>query len=212
MIGFDINKENDYWNKYWAKNTNPFEPSLFAKFILAYLKPDVQLCELGCGNGRDAVFFNANGIEVDAYDLAAEEIAFLNNTHSNSKLHFWVGDFSKLPISQNKYDAVYSRFTIHSVTEQQENAVLDWVCSALKDGGILFVESRSVNDPLLQTGEKLSAQENFTDHYRRYMDAKKFKAKLLARGFKIAYMEESDQFAPYNGETPMIVRVIARKD
>ena len=207
----DFRKENDYWNKYWAEHSVPFAPSLFAKFVLQHLPPQAMLCELGCGNGRDAVYFSMNNICVDAYDLACNEIEYLQKKYASTNLQFFVGDFSKLFSVEEKYNAIYSRFTIHSVTEEQEDAVLAWAYTALKKGGCVFFESRSIKDPLLQTGEKLSSNENFTDHYRRYMDAEKFQKKLLKLGFDIVYREESDLFAPYGDEKPMIVRIIAKK-
>ena len=49
-----------YWNEYYKKNIAPNEPSKFAKDILKYLDSGKKLIELGCGNGRDAMFLANN--------------------------------------------------------------------------------------------------------------------------------------------------------
>lgn len=206
---FDLDNENQYWSSYYRHNSVPFSPSSFSHAVLPYLSENQSLCELGCGNGRDSVFFAKHKIKVDAFDLVKDEIRFLQENYSNEYLNFYWGDFSKLPVNLSKYNAVYSRFTIHSISEAMENSVLEWAYHALKESGYLFVESRSIKDPLLKHGIRLGSKENFTDHYRRYMDIDAFGEKLKKNNFKIILAEESDTFAVTENESPVIDRVVA---
>ena len=206
---FDLANENQYWLSYYRHNSIPFSPSLFAHTVFPYLSENQSLCELGCGNGRDSVFFAKHKIRVDAFDLVKDEILFLQENYSNEYLNFYWGDFSKLPANLSNYNAIYSRFTMHSISETMENSVLEWSYHALKESGYLFVESRSIKDPLLKQGKRLGSNENFTDHYRRYMDIDIFCKKLTKIGFKIILAEESDTFAITADESPVINRVIA---
>ena len=205
----DLTKENRYWTRYYSRNSMPFPPSPFAYTVLPYLFEGQFLCELGCGNGRDSVFFAKHKIRVDAFDLVKDEIDFLQENYSSEYLNFSYGDFSKMPSDPLKYDAIYSRFTIHSISEEMENSVLEWAFGSLRKSGYLFVESRSINDPLLNEGTKLGHNENFTDHYRRYMDKEVFCEKLKKIGFRVILAEESDTFAVTKTESPVIDRVIA---
>lgn len=76
--------------------------------------------------------------------------------------------------------------------------------------GFFFVEARSINDVLYNSGTKISRNENFTDHYRRYMDKDIFISKLQKLGLEIIYSIESNGLAVYKNEDPQIVRIISK--
>lgn len=68
-----------YWEDYYKENCMPKEPSLFAEWCWDnYLEKGNSVVELGCGNGRDAVFFASNNIEVQAIDQYKEELNLLS--------------------------------------------------------------------------------------------------------------------------------------
>jgi len=199
-----------YWENYYKEHKRPAVPSRFAEFVLKnHLKPGFRLTELGCGNGRDSVFFAHNGISVYAVDQVETEIQFLNDKFTHKNLKFVVGDFARLSPC-DKLDCVYSRFTLHSVSEEDELRVLRWAHSALGEGGLFCIEVRSTNDPKLQSGERISENENIVDgHYRRYINRAVFSKKLEGLGFEVIYTEESTGFAPYKDEAPPVIRIVA---
>lgn len=106
---------------------------------------------------------------------------------------------------------MYSRFIFHSINEVKEDNALDWIGQTLKSGGLFFLEARSIHDPMFGEGDNLSETENFTDHYRRYMEFDKFCDKLTKRNFKIIYSVESNGLAVYGGDDPVVIRIIAEK-
>lgn len=201
-----------YWEKYYKKNNIPFEPTPFSKFILQYLDLEngKNLVELGCGNGRDSIFLSNSGINVLGIDQVNTEIKFLNKEFSSDNLKFICSDFTNLDLDF-KFDYVYSRFTLHSIDEEAENRVLNWVSDHLNENGLFFVEARSINDTLYNSGTQISNNENFTDHYRRYMDKSIFISKLEKLCFKIVYSIEDNGLAIYKNEDPKIVRIISKK-
>lgn len=199
-----------YWEKYYLKNNIPFEPTPFSKFILQYLENGKKLIEFGCGNGRDSIFLSNLGINVLGIDQVNNEIKFLNKEFSSDNLKFVCSDFTNLDLDF-KFDYVYSRFTLHSIDEEAENRVLNWVSNHLNENGLFFVEARSINDDLYNSGTKISNNENFTDHYRRYMDKSIFISKLEKLEFKIIYSIEDNGLAIYKNEDPKIVRIISKK-
>lgn len=162
------------------KNSKPTNASSFAEFILPKLEENKNLIELGCGNGRDSIYFSQNNLNVIAVDQVCDEIDYLNKNHINDNVTFVCDDFTNLGESENNlikntaFDYVYSRFTFHSINEKKENRTLDWISEVSSDGGLFLLEARSINDPMFKKGEMLSESENFTDHYRRYMDLDKF--------------------------------------
>ena len=183
--------DKSYWEQYYKKNPNPVEPSTFARFTSGFLHPGNSLIELGCGNGRDSVFFAQNNLNVTAIDQVESEMDYLNHKYSLYNLDFKADDFTRLT-SDKSYDYVYSRFTLHSINEEAEARVLKWIGSNLKDQGYFFLEVRSINDPMFQKGEKISDNENVTTHYRRYLNLEDTINKIEKCGLKIIYQLETN--------------------
>lgn len=232
-----IQKNKIYWTKYYQSHRLNYEPSSFAifcyenyikhnsissseadsKFAMSKstlncieTKESIYMLELGCGNGRDAFYFAKNKINVIALDLCEDEIQYLQKYNKLSNLKFIAADFSKYSIDK-KMDAIYSRFTLHAINEEQENRTIKQVSKILKPKGLFFIEARSINDDMFKKSIKISKQEGETNHYRRFMDFDKMKQKLLDSSFKIIYEIESKNLAIYKDENPTIIRFIARK-
>ena len=202
-------KDLIYWKNFYKKNCKPFLQSSFAEYCLQFLNRDDSILEIGCGNGRDCLFFANRGYNVLGVDIQKEEISFLNSRYKNENLCFLALDAANLP-PMKPFDKIYSRFSLHSISETAENSLLDWIRKHLKEDGLFCVESRSINDLCLKLGKRLSEKENYTDHYRRYMDKRVFCKKLIERGFEILYLDESDKFAVMGDDRPSCIRILAK--
>ena len=205
--------DKEYWDKYYASHRVPDQPSLFAQFVFNdYLsKKGGNLLELGCGNGRDSLYFSRQGISVLAVDQVESEIAFLEKEKTGEHLRFQSGDFTALALDE-KFGCVYSRFTLHSIREEEECKVLKWCYDHSLPDGLFCIEARSVGDPKLLAGDRVSENENIVDgHYRRYFNLKAFKGRLESEGFSILYAEEKTGFAPFGDEDPPVVRIVATR-
>ncbi|WP_323735654.1 methyltransferase domain-containing protein [Methanosphaera sp. ISO3-F5] len=200
-----------FWKEYYKNNPNPVEASTFAQFSIGFLKEGKSLIELGCGNGRDSVFFAEKNINVTAIDQIDDEINYLNQKYGSDNLVFKTRDFTNLK-KDNNYDYVYSRFTLHSITEEREAKVFDWIESQLNKKGLFLLEVRSINDPMFKKGEKLSENENVTTHYRRYLNFEDTKKKLKKHGLTIVYALESNGLSVYKDDDPTLIRIVAKKE
>ena len=141
---------------------------------------------------------------------------YLNREHKSETVTFIADDFTNLKNSENEIlnqdiDYIYSRFTFHSINENRENSTLDWIGETLNKGGMFFLEARSIKDPMFKKGTSLSDSENFTDHYRRYMNFEKIQEKIESRNFEIIYKIEDKDLAVYKDDNPYVIRIIARK-
>lgn len=200
-----------YYDKLLANNKNK-NPSPFAQSLVeqGYLKGK-SMVELGCGNGRDALFFAKNGAIVTAIDQCENTTQILNNYEGVTS---YASDFTNLEpvITSEKFDLVYSRFTIHSIDEEGENRVLNWAFSNLKKGGKLCVEARTLKDPICGKGEDKGSNVWFyNEHHRRFIDAAAFRYKLQEVGFDLVFFQEKNGFAKYKEEDPIVLRMIALK-
>ncbi len=210
--------DKEYWNEYYKKNSEPTPHSTFAEFILPYIENNKLLVELGCGNGRDSIYLSKK-VNVIGIDQINDEISYLNENFKNENMEFLTDDFTNLrnAVGYNKeilsknIDYVYSRFTFHSIDENKENNTLKWIESILPQGGMFFLEARSIKDPMFKKGKNLSENENFTNHYRRYIDLDKIINKLELLNFDIIFKIEDNNLAVYKDDNPYVIRIIAKK-
>lgn len=203
--------DKTYWREFYSGHKIGVEPSLFAKFVYKnYLLESINcdtnkrtksntpsLLELGCGNGRDSLYFANNGIDTTAIDQVQEEIAFLNDyveTQQDSKQshtestqeaeqrsdsqnnpHFLCGDFTQLDSFsfQQQFDCIYSRFTLHFVNKAQQDKTLADCLKYCKEGGILAIEVRGEKNSLCGKGKAVEGETNafiYDNHYRRFLN------------------------------------------
>jgi len=213
-----MGNDKSYWEEYYRKNSKPAQPSSFAKFVSQHIEENRTLVELGCGNGRDSLYF-AEKLNVIAIDQVECEMDYLNREHKTETITFLADDFTNLKNAagpnrdelDKKIDYIYSRFTFHSINEKKENSTLDWIESTLDEDGMFFLEARSIKDPMFMKGTNLSETENFTDHYRRYMNFDKIIEKIESRNFEIIFKIEDKDLAVYKDDNPYVIRIIAKK-
>ena len=202
-----------YWNEYYKKNIAPHEPSKFAKDILKYLESGKKLVELGCGNGRDAIFLSNNNINVVAIDQSESSINNLKCSVSNSNIDFIADDFIETKLLEKEsFDYVYSRFTLHSISEEQEDKLINRVYNSLKKDGLLLIEVRSIKDEIFGLGEKVARNTYvYNNHSRRFIVLDELIEKLTSIGFKINFVDENNNYAIYKEQNPIVIRIIAKK-
>jgi 2-polyprenyl-3-methyl-5-hydroxy-6-metoxy-1,4-benzoquinol methylase len=117
----------------------PIEPSTFALLCKETL-PSLNVTsstglvmEMGCGNGRDSLYFAQQGFDVAGVDIAPESIKTLQTTHTDAagktpagKPAFLCADFTSL--RKNPFDKkvafVYSRFTLHAIGSKGASSFL----------------------------------------------------------------------------------------
>ena len=199
-----------YWDAYYKSNQPINYPSNFALSILQYLEKGKRLVDLGCGNGRDSLFFAKNGINVIGIDSSHVAI---NELLKHGDTEFICGDFTNnAQVYQSTHDYFYSRFTLHAINEGQQNSLIKNVYTSLKPGGFFFIEARSIHDDIFGKGEPAGRNAFIYDkHYRRFIISDELISDLLASGFKILYNKEARGFAKTSDNDPMIIRVITQK-
>lgn len=201
-----------YWNQYYKNRVCSEEPSPFAQYVSTLVEPGRRMVELGCGNGRDAVFFAGQGLQITALDMSQEAIAQLRRRNI-ANAEFLCGDFVNSHVHQpDSYDYAYSRFTIHSINRNQEQVLLNNLFRGLHPNGKLFIEVRGVKDPLFGKGRQVERNAYFYDnHYRRFIVLDELVASLEQRGFRVEYAQERTGFAPYGNDDPPVIRIVAAK-
>ena len=207
--------DKEYWTKFYSNNIDNKEllkPTPFAKFLFNenHINKQNNLIELGCGNGRDSIYFAKQGVQVTAIDQCeniTKQLNMIDNINS------YPSDFTRLIKSLNNFDVVYSRFTFHSITDEDEERTLGWIFNNLNKDGLLCIEARTVQDPIYGMGQDMGNNVWFyNEHHRRFIVAEEFVNKLKSFDFKIILSEEKNGFAKMGMDNdPVVLRVIARK-
>lgn len=205
-----------YWKTVYSVQNEDLKPSLFARMVREhYVTPQQSLVELGCGTGRDAVFFANEGVSVTAIDQCENIINYLKKRHQHLVDSVFIpADFTTLSDFKNQFDVVYSRFTLHSINETQEQHTLRWAHKNLHGGGYLCVEVRGQKNEIYKVGKKVEGESDayiYNNHYRRFLNFKKFCESLEILNFRLDFAAETQGFAPYAGENETFIRVIAQK-
>src|SRR5256885_8222684 len=101
------------------------EPSEFAHAVRGLVSPGARVLEVGCGEGRDSVFFATRGCEVTSLDVSA---AGLRKAERLASAHgvrgrWGCGDAAS-DIPDGPFDFVYSCGAIHYVPRDRRPGLL----------------------------------------------------------------------------------------
>jgi len=208
-------KENlnlKYWNTYYKNKNLISQPSNFAIFCKKKIKNYKGIIyDIGCGNGRDVIFFNKKKIYCMGIDKSRQAITKSKKKFKIYKNYFLnknFCDFFSNQIIKKKF-SVYSRFSLHSINYNTEKKLFEALKSQ-KNLDYLLIESRTLDDDLYGVGKKIGKHEFISTHYRRFIDPKILKKKLN-KNFKILYFKKSRGFAKYKKEDPCALRIIAKR-
>jgi bifunctional enzyme CysN/CysC len=202
-----------HWDSCYAKGEAPMTPSSFAVHVREQLPyADAGLIDVGCGNGRDSAYFAREGFRVTATDVSRVAIERCREAHADrTGITFEHGTLDELAVDMGRCDVVYSRFVLHAMTLEEEEAFLAAAADLLNFRGRLFVECRSIHDPLARKGEVLSPTERISGHYRRFIAADELVDRVIAAGLEVESLVESDGLAVYRDDNPVVIRLAACK-
>ena len=213
----DLKYWDDYYQQY-GKDKGISKHSSFSQFCLDifFTEKNLNIVELGSGNGRDAIFLAHHGHQVVAIDQSTTAIDIeKENLHTNISQYLYPKalDFIQEDYSQyEKIDVFYSRFTIHSITKADEELLLSNVYNALSSNGLFCIEVRTIKDPLYGVGESCGEDTFITDnHQRRFINSRVFRKQVLDLGFKELYFIEEDNLSIYKNDNPVLMRIILQK-
>lgn len=202
----------NHWLEYYQQAPVVRQPSSFAMYCQQKFAKPCRLVDVGCGNGRDSAFFAEMGHLVVGVDKSQAAIDICNKQANHHRASYVCGELSDVgEPTKAGYDIIYSRFSLHAMTPDEEDNMLSTSHALLAAGGMLCIECRSINDPLARRGEVLSPTERIEGHYRRFIELIVLNQKLEALGFDLEESAESSGVAALGDDDPVVVRVLARK-
>lgn len=142
---------NKGWN--WDKVTETFwtEPSEDAYYLVHRWKEAGRrrILDLGCGLGRHALLFAANGFQVTALDSSASGLRRLARTAVERGLAIDTvqADLTRLPFADGSFAAVLAYHSIYHVDSPGMSAAIDELHRVLVPGAEVFLTLNSKRNP-----------------------------------------------------------------
>jgi len=186
-------------NPHWANDMNP---SKFAQEFVQFLQEHKveKILEIGCGNGRDSIFFANSGFNVVAIDVApsAIELAEGNIKKAHVFVDTRVGNANDLSFPSNDFDAVFSLSVLHSSNLQKSLPEIYRVLGRDKYAFTYIYGNTQFAD---QTIKEIISVDNYVNL-------------LKSVGFKILdfYTEEEEDFDEYGEKHKLLICTLQKGD
>jgi SAM-dependent methyltransferase len=211
-----IDAQREYWDRNFSERPEMFgeAPSTPAQKALELLQAEgkTALLELGCGQGRDTLFFARNSLHVTALDYS--EIAV--NTVTAKAEASGVGEFvtaiqhdirEPLPFPDASFDAAFSHMLFcMAITNAEAERLSKEVWRVLKPSGLNIFTVRHTGDSHYGTGihrgEEMYEVGGFLVNF-----FDRAKVNRLAKGYELLSVDEFEE----GGMPRRLYRVTLRK-
>ncbi|MEP7023662.1 MAG: class I SAM-dependent methyltransferase [Actinomycetota bacterium] len=112
------------------------DENLVQWFGQGLLRPG-RVLELGCGNGRNAVYLSAQGCQVDAVDFSARAIGWAREraAAAGAQVSFQCGSIFDAGFADGSYDLVYDSGCFHHLPPHRRQDYVELVLRVLPPGG-----------------------------------------------------------------------------
>ena len=202
-----------YWDAFYSQQRRevPAEPSPFATWVAEHHGSARPLVDVGCGTGRDSLWFASQGRHVVGMDYnqgvlrratrrsergeLSTEFRLVNLYDSRSVLSWG----AQLAHRDEPCD-VYARFTLHALREEGRANLVRLASMALRREGKLFLEFRTTRDADLP---------HVFNHKRHFLAPDDVRELITAAGGEVVDQLEGRGMAPLASEDPHVCRMVA---
>lgn len=125
-----------------------------------YLKKGSSILDLGCGPGRDAVWFTQRGYSVTLFDLSPELLAIAKSKLPDA--HIIQGDMTALPFENNSFDGIWANASLLHLTKKEFRRALQKVYEILTPDGMFFCSLKE------GTGEQEIEEDKYGKPMKRF--------------------------------------------
>jgi len=199
----------DYWDNYYLDN-KLHEPSLFSNYVFSEVKKHnfKSIIDIGCGNGRDSIYFGSKNLKTLGIDKSLNSIRYLKKFEKKN-LSFKQLDLNNINKLKTKFEVGYCRFIFHSIDNELQQNLFNWLAQNITR--MIFIENR-----ISDFNEYNNYEQN---HYRNIQTSSEL-LKMTKNFFNNFDFEISNKFSPfkkkYNVEDinfdPYLIRIKIKVD
>ena len=151
MLKDSVNYYETHAEDFTASTINVDMSKLYAEFE-TYLKPGCRILDLGCGSGRDSRYFVEKGYDVVAVDPSP---TMCKKTKDFARVTTYTLKAEELPF-EDEFDAVWACASLLHVSRKNQESVLQKICRALRQDGILYCSWKYGNQERLENGRSFT--------------------------------------------------------
>lgn len=191
-------------------------PTKLAKLAHQLIKnnPVKTILEIGCGQGRDALFFSGEGYYVETFDISENAIQFVNQSKKSSNLNNLnaiVHDVQEtFPHSSNSFDFVYSNLALQFFDLKRLEKIFENIHRVMKEDAILLFSTKKKGDKYYDFGTKIDEYAFEHKGVTRYFYEKPVLEKILKQKFEILNFDD-DQHENPNSTTSVWWKILLKK-
>ena len=186
-----------YWSDMYSKpNVFGTGPTKLAELAHSLIKdkPIKNILEIGCGQGRDALFFSEKGYFVETFDISENAIKFVNETKESfniKNLNAIIYDVQEsFPYSNNFFDFVYSNLALQFFNLESLEKIFENIYRVMKDDAIILFSTKKKGDKYYNFGTKVNEHAFEHKGIIRYFYDKPILEQILEQKFEILNFDE----------------------
>ena len=162
-------EQTEFWDDFYKdKERNvPFfcdrpDENLIEYFEQETIKP-CNVLEIGCGNGRNAIYLAQKGCTVTAIDLSKQAIAWAKEQAAvqNVNIQFICENIFKLNLESQKFDYIYDSGCFHHLSPHRRISYIQFINKYLKKNGYFSISAFKENGKY--GGSSLSDKQYYMD-------------------------------------------------
>lgn len=147
MLDSLLREPTDFWNEFYEDRDKkiPFfvnkpDENLVSYFENQFMQPG-NVLELGCGPGRNALYFAEKGCTVDAVDLSEESLRWAEERANEKEVsvNFIHKNIFELQLKKETYDIIYDSGCFHHIAPHRRMSYLSLLSHSLKPGGYFAI-------------------------------------------------------------------------
>jgi predicted TPR repeat methyltransferase len=204
----EVEKAYDQWAQSYDEVINPTR-DLDGKAIRSMLEKYAfnNVLELGCGTGKNTMWFSEKAKSVTAVDLSAEMIALAKKKNTSGNIHFIKADINdEWNFATEKFDLI----SCNLILEHIDNLlpVFYKAADALLENGLFFI--CELHPAKQYTGSKARFEQNdkvvIVDCFNHHLSDF-----LLARNAGFNLIDIAEWFDEGNKEIPRLLSLLFKK-
>jgi len=193
----------NYWEELYRKpNAFGSGPTKLAKFAESIIKEKKvrRILEIGCGQGRDAIYFSQLGFEVTAFDISSNAIEFVNKTKGSlglKNINASIHDIEKpLDYPDEHFDFVYSNLTLQFFPSSTLPSIFRNILKVMAKNSFFLLSTKKEGDKYYQVGTKMNEYGFECKGITRYFFDSKVLKDMLSDKFEIIQFDSDSHTNP----------------
>ena len=210
-------KERDRWGRFYGKHGSdvPREPSPFARWARERMH-ELAVLDVGCGNGRDSVYFASRGYRTVGLDVvrgirgearkAARsgglDLEFTTLDLNSLREVLGIGMYLRHTTPQPR--AIYARFLLHTLSKMSRDNFFRLCSLVLAGGGRAYMEFRTPDDRRLS--------KHFANGPRHYLEPDDVRQEAESHHGRLVSAASGRGMATFHDEDPAVCRLVMEWD